>query len=58
MANALDVTIAHFFEEMPAAVEKQTPSELMRTKQRPANDPEADPLAKRDQTARRPEAGV
>jgi transcriptional regulator with XRE-family HTH domain len=49
LANALDVTVSYFFEEMSAGVSAQTPSELMRTKQRPATiDNENDPLAKRE----------
>jgi transcriptional regulator with XRE-family HTH domain len=48
MANALDVDVPYFFQEMSAAVEKQTPSELMRTKARPANDQEQDPMARRE----------
>ena len=38
LANALDVSIPYFFNEMSAAVQGQTPSELMRTKTRPEND--------------------
>jgi transcriptional regulator with XRE-family HTH domain len=48
MANALDVSISYFFEDMSATVQRQTPSELMRTKQRPDNEQEKDPLAKRE----------
>jgi transcriptional regulator with XRE-family HTH domain len=48
LANALDVTIPYFFDEMSAGVSAQTPSELMRTKQRPDVDPEKDPLVKRE----------
>jgi transcriptional regulator with XRE-family HTH domain len=48
MANALDVSIPYFFEEMSAAVSGQTPSELMKTKTRPENDQEQDPLARRE----------
>jgi transcriptional regulator with XRE-family HTH domain len=48
MANALEVTVSFFFEEMSAGVQKQTPSELMRTKQQPTNDEDRDPLAKRE----------
>jgi transcriptional regulator with XRE-family HTH domain len=48
LANALDVTIPYFFDEMSAGVSAQTPSELMRTKQRPDVDLEKDPLAKRE----------
>ena len=46
VANALDVPISYFFDEMSAAVQGQTPSELMRTKTRPENDQEQDPLAR------------
>jgi transcriptional regulator with XRE-family HTH domain len=48
MANALDVSVSYFFEEMTAEVQKQTPSALMITKQRPEIDQERDPLAKRE----------
>jgi transcriptional regulator with XRE-family HTH domain len=48
MANALDVSVSYFFEEMTAAVQKQTPSALMITKQRPEIDQEEDPLATRE----------
>jgi transcriptional regulator with XRE-family HTH domain len=37
IANALDTSIPYFFEEMSAVVSAQTPSELMRTRQRPKN---------------------
>ncbi|NJO34904.1 MAG: helix-turn-helix transcriptional regulator, partial [Rhodospirillales bacterium] len=46
LANALDVAVPYFFDEMSAGVRAQTPSELMRTKQRPKIDQEQDPLAK------------
>lgn len=48
LANALDVAVPYFFDEMSAGVSAQTPSELMRTKQRPEIDQEQDPLAKRE----------
>jgi len=48
MANALDVAVPYFFEEMSAAVSGQTPSELMRKKTRPENDHERDPMARRE----------
>ena len=48
LANALDVSIPYFFEEMSAAVSGQTPSELMKTKTRPENDQEQDPMARRE----------
>ena len=48
LANALDVTVSYFFEEMPAGVKAQSPSELIRTNSRPENDEEKDPLAKRE----------
>lgn len=47
-AHILDVPLSYFFEEMSAGVSAQTPSALMRTKQRPEHDPEKDPLAKRE----------
>jgi len=48
MANALGVSVSYFFEEMTAEVQKQTPSALMITKQRPEIDQERDPLARRE----------
>jgi transcriptional regulator with XRE-family HTH domain len=48
LANVLDVSIPYFFDEMSATVRGQTPSELMRTKTRPENDHEQDPLARRE----------
>jgi len=38
LARVLDVPVSYFFDEMSAAVQGQTPSELMRTKTRPEND--------------------
>ena len=49
MANALDVTVSYFFENMPAGVGAQTPSALLKAGQRPTTiDNKADPLAKRE----------
>ena len=48
MARILEVPLPFFFEEMPSDVSAQTPSALMRTKQRPTVDQEADPLARRE----------
>jgi transcriptional regulator with XRE-family HTH domain len=48
MANALDVSIPYFFDEMSAAVSGQAPSELMRMKRRPENVQAQDPLARRE----------
>ena len=48
MANALDVSISYFFDEMSAAVSGQAPSELLRMKRRPENDHEQDPMARRE----------
>jgi len=48
VARILDVPLSYFFEEMSAGVSAQTPSELMRTKQRPENLQEKDPLARRE----------
>jgi transcriptional regulator with XRE-family HTH domain len=48
LARILDVPLPYFFEEMSAGVSAQTPSALMKTKQRPANEQEADPLARRE----------
>src|SRR4030095_2123524 len=49
LANALDVSIPYFFEEMSAGVDAQTPSALLKAGRRPtAIDDENDPLAKRE----------
>jgi transcriptional regulator with XRE-family HTH domain len=48
LANALNVTISYFFDEMSAGVSAQSPSELMRKNRRPDIDLEKDPLAKRE----------
>ena len=48
MANALDVEVPYFFQEMAAGVEKQTPAMLMSAKALPEIDHEKDPMAKRE----------
>jgi transcriptional regulator with XRE-family HTH domain len=48
LARILDVPLSYFFDEMSAEVSAQTPSALMKMKQQPANDQEADPLARRE----------
>jgi transcriptional regulator with XRE-family HTH domain len=48
LARILDVPLSYFFDEMPAAVSAQTPSELMKTKRRPDTDQENDPMARRE----------
>jgi transcriptional regulator with XRE-family HTH domain len=49
LANALNVTIPYFFDEMSAGVGAQTRSALMKAGQRPsAIGNEIDPLAKRE----------
>jgi transcriptional regulator with XRE-family HTH domain len=49
LANALNVQVPYFFEEMSAGVSAQTPVELMKAGRRPAAiDGETDPLAKRE----------
>ena len=48
VANALDVSVSYFFEEMSAAISGQTPSELVRTKTRPENEQEQDQMARRE----------
>jgi transcriptional regulator with XRE-family HTH domain len=47
LARILDVPLSYFFEEMSGGVSAQTPSALMRTNQRPENEQEADPVARR-----------
>src|SRR4030095_14597504 len=44
MANALDVTVSYFFEEMSATVQGQTPAMLMDVKKLPRPDDEKDPM--------------
>jgi transcriptional regulator with XRE-family HTH domain len=48
LANALNVEVSHFFQEMSAEVEQQTPSMLMDTKKLPRIDDEKDPMVKRE----------
>jgi transcriptional regulator with XRE-family HTH domain len=49
MANAPDIAIPYFFEEMSAGVGAQTPSARLKAGQRPAAiGNETDPLAKRE----------
>jgi transcriptional regulator with XRE-family HTH domain len=48
IANVSDVSVPYFFEEMSAGVQAQTPSELMRTRQRPENEQKKDPMARRE----------
>ena len=48
MANALDVDVPYFFQEMPADVERQTPAMLMNVKKLPAMDQDKDPMARRE----------
>jgi transcriptional regulator with XRE-family HTH domain len=48
LANALDVSIPYFFEEMSAEVQQQTPSMLMDMKKLPKVEDEKDPMVKRE----------
>ena len=48
LANALDVEIPYFFQEMSAEVEQQTPSMLMDANKLPKVDDEKDPMVKRE----------
>ena len=48
LANALDVSVPYFFDEMSAAVQGQTPALLMDVKRPPTPDDEKDPMAKRE----------
>jgi transcriptional regulator with XRE-family HTH domain len=48
LANALDVSVAYFFEEMSATVQGQTPAMLMDVKNLPRPSDEKDPMAKRE----------
>ena len=48
MANALDVDVSYFFQQMSADVEKQTPAMLMNVRKLPTMDQEKDPTARRE----------
>ena len=48
LANALDVSVPYFFEEMSATVQGQTPAMLMDVKKLPQPDDEKDPMVKRE----------
>ena len=48
MANALDVSIPFFFEEMAATVQEQTPAMLMDAKKLPKIDDGKNPMAWRE----------
>src|ERR1044072_7413625 len=48
MANALDLDVSYFFQEMSADVEKQTPAMLMSVKKLPTMDQDKDPMARRE----------
>lgn len=49
LANALDVSIPYFFDDMSAGVGAQSPSALLKAGQRPmAIDHEDDPLSRRE----------
>ena len=48
MANALDVSVPYFFEEMSATVQGQTPAMLMDVKKLPTPDDDKDPMVKRE----------
>ena len=48
VANALNVEISYFFQEMSAEVEQQTPSKLMDAKKLPKMADERDPVVKRE----------
>ena len=48
MANALDVEIPYFFQEMSASVEQQTPSMLMGARKLPKVEDDKDPMVRRE----------
>jgi hypothetical protein len=48
LANALDVSVSYFFEEMSPTVQGQPPAMLMYAKRLPVPDKENDPTAKRE----------
>ena len=48
LANALDVSVSYFFEQMSAAVQGQTPAMLMDVKNLPRPSDEKDPMGKRE----------
>lgn len=50
VANALDVSLSYFFEEMSAGVKAQSPAELVKTNKRPEFDEKNDPPMARRET--------
>jgi transcriptional regulator with XRE-family HTH domain len=48
IANALDVSVSYFFEDMSPGVGAQTSSALMRTQQPSKNEQQQDPMARRE----------
>jgi transcriptional regulator with XRE-family HTH domain len=48
IANALDVELPYFFQEMSAQLAEQTPSKLLRAKKLPEIDQEKDPMVRRE----------
>lgn len=48
IANALDVEVPYFFQEMVAGLDKQTPAKLMYAKALPEIDQEKDPIVRRE----------
>jgi transcriptional regulator with XRE-family HTH domain len=48
IANALDVEVPYFFQEMAAGLDKQTPAKLMYAKALPEIDQEKDPMVRRE----------
>jgi transcriptional regulator with XRE-family HTH domain len=48
IANALDVEVLYFFQEMTAGLQQQTPALLMNAKKPPKVEHESDPMARRE----------
>jgi transcriptional regulator with XRE-family HTH domain len=48
VANALEVDVSYFFQEMSSTTEKQTPAMLMNAKSLPVVDDEKDSMARRE----------
>jgi transcriptional regulator with XRE-family HTH domain len=48
VANALDVDVSYFFQEMSSTTEKQIPAMLMNAKSLPVVDDEKDSMARRE----------
>jgi transcriptional regulator with XRE-family HTH domain len=48
IANALDVDVPYFFQEMTAELKQQSPAMLLHAQERPQVDQEQDPMVRRE----------